>query len=134
MVLTIDVQSWKIMVIWFSNATLMHSIWYFAICNYIISQLMHMWRDYVILVFLLLFLFWVVITELIWWRRYCLAVSVIGFAYSGFQACNLSYHLISGKYIISHPLRYYFDFAMDQASTSYKSLPVLGMCRFLIML
>ncbi|CAK9138623.1 unnamed protein product [Ilex paraguariensis] len=46
--------------------------------------------------------------------RYCVAVSVIGFAYSGFQACNLSYHLISGKYIISHPLRYYFDFAMDQ--------------------
>ncbi|KAF5946445.1 hypothetical protein HYC85_016673 [Camellia sinensis] len=43
------------------------------------------------------------------------AVTVIGFVYSGFQACDLSYHLISGKYIFFHPLRYHFDFAMDQA-------------------
>ncbi|CAL5374890.1 unnamed protein product [Camellia sinensis] len=46
--------------------------------------------------------------------RYCVAVTVIGFVYSGFQACDLSYHLISGKYIFFHPLRYHFDFAMDQ--------------------
>ncbi|KAI8032339.1 CASP-like protein 4A3 [Camellia lanceoleosa] len=46
--------------------------------------------------------------------RYCVAVTVIGFVYSGFQACDLSYHLISGKYIFFQPLRYHFDFAMDQ--------------------
>ncbi|KAG8388601.1 hypothetical protein BUALT_Bualt02G0142500 [Buddleja alternifolia] len=46
--------------------------------------------------------------------RYCLAVNVIGFVYSGFQACDLSYNLGTGKHIISHHLRYHFDFSMDQ--------------------
>ncbi|XP_059656367.1 CASP-like protein 4A3 [Cornus florida] len=46
--------------------------------------------------------------------RFCVAVTVIGFAYSGFQAYDLAYHLISGKHVISHHLRYHFDFLMDQ--------------------
>ncbi|XP_073134232.1 uncharacterized protein [Henckelia pumila] len=46
--------------------------------------------------------------------RYCLAVNVVGFVYSGFQAYNLAYHLGSGKDVISHHLRYHFDFSMDQ--------------------
>ncbi|TQE10175.1 hypothetical protein C1H46_004231 [Malus baccata] len=46
--------------------------------------------------------------------RYCLAVNVIGFAYAAFQAYNLSYHLVTGKFVISHRLRCNFDFFMDQ--------------------
>ncbi|XP_052183073.1 CASP-like protein 4A3 isoform X1 [Diospyros lotus] len=46
--------------------------------------------------------------------RYCVAVNVIGFVYSGFQACDLAYNLITGKSFIMHHLRYHFDFAMDQ--------------------
>ncbi|KAL2459394.1 CASP-like protein 4A3 [Forsythia ovata] len=46
--------------------------------------------------------------------RYCVAVNVIGFGYSGFQAYNLTYYLVSGKRVISHYLRYHFDFSMDQ--------------------
>lgn len=47
--------------------------------------------------------------------RYCVAVTVIGFVYAAFQACDLSYHLATGKHLFFHPLRCYFDFAMDQA-------------------
>ncbi|KAL2465331.1 CASP-like protein [Abeliophyllum distichum] len=46
--------------------------------------------------------------------RYCLTMNVIGFVYSGFQACDLAYRLTTGKYVISHHLRYHFDFSMDQ--------------------
>ncbi|KAL7153454.1 hypothetical protein ABFS83_04G169900 [Erythranthe nasuta] len=46
--------------------------------------------------------------------RYCVAVNVIGFGYSGFQAFDLGYHLGTGKRVISHHLHYHFDFAMDQ--------------------
>ncbi|KAJ7945877.1 CASP-like protein [Quillaja saponaria] len=46
--------------------------------------------------------------------RYCLSVNIIGFVYSGFQAYDLAYHLVSGKHIIRHHLRYHFDFFMDQ--------------------
>ncbi|CAI9773774.1 unnamed protein product [Fraxinus pennsylvanica] len=46
--------------------------------------------------------------------RYCVAVNVIGFGYSGFQAYDLTYHLVSGKHVFSHYLRYHFDFTMDQ--------------------
>ncbi|CAA0820901.1 CASP-like protein 4A3 [Striga hermonthica] len=46
--------------------------------------------------------------------RYCLAVNVIGFVYSGFQAYCLAYHLGTEKHVISHHLRYHFDFSMDQ--------------------
>ncbi|KAL7083943.1 hypothetical protein ACP275_14G193600 [Erythranthe tilingii] len=46
--------------------------------------------------------------------RYCVAVNVIGFAYSGFQAFDLGYNLGTGKRVISHHLHYHFDFAMDQ--------------------
>ncbi|CAI9767336.1 unnamed protein product [Fraxinus pennsylvanica] len=46
--------------------------------------------------------------------RYCVAMNVIGFGYSGFQAYDLTYHLVSGKHVISHYLRYHFDFSMDQ--------------------
>ncbi|KAL0357576.1 UNVERIFIED_CONTAM: CASP-like protein 4A3 [Sesamum calycinum] len=48
--------------------------------------------------------------------RYCLAVNVIGFVYSGFQAFDLAYHLGTGKHVFAHHLRYHFDFTMDQAS------------------
>lgn len=50
--------------------------------------------------------------------RYLVAVNIIGFVYAGFQACDLAYHLVSGKHVISSSLRYFFDFAMDQASDS----------------
>ncbi|KAI7984924.1 CASP-like protein 4A3 [Camellia lanceoleosa] len=44
--------------------------------------------------------------------RYCAAVSVIGFVYSGLQACHLCYDLITQKHAANfHHLR---DFAMDQ--------------------
>ncbi|XP_048138245.1 CASP-like protein 4A3 isoform X2 [Rhodamnia argentea] len=46
--------------------------------------------------------------------RFCLSVNVIGFAYSGFQAYDLAYHLITGKHVIRHHLRSHFDFFMDQ--------------------
>ncbi|KAL0450658.1 UNVERIFIED_CONTAM: CASP-like protein 4A3 [Sesamum latifolium] len=50
--------------------------------------------------------------------RYCMSVNVIGFVYSAAQAFDLSYNLATGKYIVQHQqrLRYYFDFAVDQAS------------------
>ncbi|KAL3642450.1 hypothetical protein CASFOL_013265 [Castilleja foliolosa] len=46
--------------------------------------------------------------------RYCLAVNVIGFVYSGFQAYDVAYYLGTEKHVISHHLRYHFDFSMDQ--------------------
>ncbi|GFY87185.1 uncharacterized protein family [Actinidia rufa] len=46
--------------------------------------------------------------------RYCLSVNVIGFVYNLAQALDLAHHLLTGKYFSQHPLRYYFDFAMDQ--------------------
>lgn len=46
--------------------------------------------------------------------RYLVAVNVIGFVYSGFQAYDLAYHLATAKHVISSHLRYFFDFAMDQ--------------------
>ncbi|KAK1321810.1 hypothetical protein QJS10_CPA03g00407 [Acorus calamus] len=49
----------------------------------------------------------------------------MGFVYSGFQAFAQVHHLISGKHILHRPIRYYFDFAMDQAS-GLKTLYVLG--------
>ncbi|KAJ4729205.1 CASP-like protein [Melia azedarach] len=48
--------------------------------------------------------------------RYCMAVNVIAFAYSGFQAYDLVYQLTSGKCKGKQHLRYYFDFSMDQIS------------------
>ncbi|KAK4750404.1 hypothetical protein SAY87_003886 [Trapa incisa] len=46
--------------------------------------------------------------------RYCVAMNVIAFVYSGFQACDLAYHLMIGKPIILRNFRCYFDFFMDQ--------------------
>ncbi|XP_057951415.1 CASP-like protein 4A3 [Malania oleifera] len=46
--------------------------------------------------------------------RYCLSVTVIAFVYSGFQAYDLAYHLITGKHVIRHHLRCHFNFFMDQ--------------------
>ncbi|KAL1810319.1 hypothetical protein ACET3Z_027309 [Daucus carota] len=46
--------------------------------------------------------------------RYCLSMAVIAFVYSGLQASDLAYHSATGKHIISHHLRYHFDFVMDQ--------------------
>ncbi|XP_027353218.1 CASP-like protein 4A3 [Abrus precatorius] len=46
--------------------------------------------------------------------RYCLSVNVIGFAYSALQACDLACQLVTGKHLISHHLRYHFDFFFDQ--------------------
>ncbi|KAK6155186.1 hypothetical protein DH2020_009434 [Rehmannia glutinosa] len=50
--------------------------------------------------------------------RYCMSVNVIGFVYSGAQAFDLSYNLVTGKYIVHHQqhFRYYFDFGVDQAT------------------
>ncbi|KAK3035306.1 hypothetical protein RJ639_034014 [Escallonia herrerae] len=36
--------------------------------------------------------------------RYCLAVTVIGFVYSGFQACDLAYYLITRNHILAYLL------------------------------
>ncbi|XP_041008452.1 CASP-like protein 4A3 isoform X1 [Juglans microcarpa x Juglans regia] len=49
--------------------------------------------------------------------RYCMAVNVVGFAYSGLQAYDLVNYFINGKHIVWHHLRYYFDFSMDQVLT-----------------
>ncbi|XP_073126823.1 CASP-like protein 4A3 [Henckelia pumila] len=48
--------------------------------------------------------------------RYCISVNIIGFVYSGAQAMDLSFDLVTGKYAVQHrkQLRYYFDFAFDQ--------------------
>ncbi|CAA2987671.1 CASP 4A3 [Olea europaea subsp. europaea] len=46
--------------------------------------------------------------------RYCLLVNVAGFVYSGFQAVDLAYHLVTGNHVITDYLRYHFDFSMDQ--------------------
>ncbi|KAJ8753538.1 hypothetical protein K2173_022779 [Erythroxylum novogranatense] len=46
--------------------------------------------------------------------RYCLSVNVIGFVYSGFQAYDLGYHLVTGKHVIRHHLRRHFNFCLDQ--------------------
>ncbi|KAJ9163740.1 hypothetical protein P3X46_023374 [Hevea brasiliensis] len=46
--------------------------------------------------------------------RYCLSVNVIAFVYSGFQAYDLGYHLVTGKHVIRHHLRRNFNFFMDQ--------------------
>ncbi|GAB2269857.1 hypothetical protein Dimus_004777 [Dionaea muscipula] len=46
--------------------------------------------------------------------RFCLSVNVIAFIYSGFQAFDLAYHLVTGKHVVSHHLRHQFDFVMDQ--------------------
>ncbi|XP_052174768.1 CASP-like protein 4A3 isoform X1 [Diospyros lotus] len=47
-------------------------------------------------------------------RRYCLAVTIIGFAYSGLQACALAVHIVVGKRLISNHPRHLLEFAMDQ--------------------
>lgn len=44
-------------------------------------------------------------------------MNAIGFVYSFAQASYLAYHLATGEYVFRHPLRYYFDFGMDQASS-----------------
>ncbi|KAH6798971.1 hypothetical protein C2S51_035455 [Perilla frutescens var. frutescens] len=46
--------------------------------------------------------------------RFCLIVNIMGFVYSGFQAYVLAYNLGTEKHVISHHLRYHFDFSMDQ--------------------
>nr|GLL36218.1 CASP-like protein 4A3 isoform X1 [Ipomoea trifida] len=48
--------------------------------------------------------------------RYCLALNVIGFVYSGFQGFNLSYLLATNS--SSSGLRHQFNFVMDQATSS----------------
>ncbi|KAL6288024.1 hypothetical protein ACE6H2_012414 [Prunus campanulata] len=49
--------------------------------------------------------------------RYCLAVNVIGFVYSGLQTYDLTYFFTSGKHVMQLHLRHYFDFLMDQILT-----------------
>ncbi|XP_052174769.1 CASP-like protein 4A3 isoform X2 [Diospyros lotus] len=49
-----------------------------------------------------------------WEFRYCLAVTIIGFAYSGLQACALAVHIVVGKRLISNHPRHLLEFAMDQ--------------------
>lgn len=47
-----------------------------------------------------------------------MSVNVIGFVYSGAQALDMSYNLVTGKYIVHQQpkLRHYLNFAADQAS------------------
>uniref|UniRef100_A0A2N9F2Q2 CASP-like protein n=1 Tax=Fagus sylvatica TaxID=28930 RepID=A0A2N9F2Q2_FAGSY len=55
-----------------------------------------------------------------WYKefRYCMAVNVIGFAYSALQAYDIVKYLSTGRHIIRHHLRHYLDFSMDQATSS----------------
>ncbi|XP_022750575.1 CASP-like protein 4A1 [Durio zibethinus] len=46
--------------------------------------------------------------------RYCMAVNVIGFVYSGIQAYDLAYQLTSGKQKPRSRLRCFLDFVLDQ--------------------
>ncbi|XVF16429.1 hypothetical protein REPUB_Repub10bG0029800 [Reevesia pubescens] len=46
--------------------------------------------------------------------RFCMAVNVIGFAYSGIQAYDLAYQLTFGKQKPRSRLRCYLDFVLDQ--------------------
>ncbi|XP_023922303.1 CASP-like protein 4A1 [Quercus suber] len=54
-----------------------------------------------------------------WYKefRYCLAANVIGFVYSGLQLCDLVKYFTTGRHIIHHHFRRYFDFSMDQMLT-----------------
>ncbi|KAM3761474.1 hypothetical protein ACB098_01G270800 [Castanea mollissima] len=54
-----------------------------------------------------------------WYKefRYCLAANVIGFVYSGLQLCDLVKYFTTGRHIIHHHFRRYFDFSMDQVLT-----------------
>ncbi|KAM7280227.1 hypothetical protein ACFE04_007361 [Oxalis oulophora] len=49
--------------------------------------------------------------------RYCLALNVIGFVYSGLQGLDLVHHLITGKLKSMNSLRYQMDFLIDQTLT-----------------
>ncbi|KAG6656472.1 hypothetical protein I3843_04G024100 [Carya illinoinensis] len=49
--------------------------------------------------------------------RYCMAVNVVGSAYSGLQAYDLVNYFSNGKHIVWHHLRFYLDFSMDQVLT-----------------
>ncbi|XP_010509484.1 PREDICTED: CASP-like protein 4A3 [Camelina sativa] len=46
--------------------------------------------------------------------RFCLSVNVVAFVYASFQACDLAYHLVKEKHLISHHLRPLFEFIIDQ--------------------
>ncbi|KAI4342543.1 hypothetical protein MLD38_027160 [Melastoma candidum] len=46
--------------------------------------------------------------------RYCLSVNVIAFLYSGAQACDLAYQMMTGKHFVHDYVHNYFDFFMDQ--------------------
>ncbi|KAF5476812.1 hypothetical protein F2P56_003508 [Juglans regia] len=46
--------------------------------------------------------------------RDCLSINVIAFVYSSFQVYDLTYHLVTGNYVIRHYLRRHFVFFMDQ--------------------
>ncbi|XP_054779438.1 CASP-like protein 4A3 isoform X2 [Prosopis cineraria] len=46
--------------------------------------------------------------------RYTFSVNVIAFVYSGLQVIGLVKYLITGKYILQHRLRGFFNFSMDQ--------------------
>ncbi|KAF7130405.1 hypothetical protein RHSIM_Rhsim10G0022200 [Rhododendron simsii] len=62
--------------------------------------------------------------------RYCLSVNAIGFVYSFAQASYLAYHLATREYVFRHPLRYYFDFGMDQAISGLYDSLVTTILRF----
>ncbi|KAL6960607.1 hypothetical protein U1Q18_038373 [Sarracenia purpurea var. burkii] len=49
--------------------------------------------------------------------RYCMSVNVIGFMYSAAQALDLVRYLATGNHVNRNPVRYYFDFSMDQILT-----------------
>ncbi|PPD89963.1 hypothetical protein GOBAR_DD13094 [Gossypium barbadense] len=50
--------------------------------------------------------------------RFCMAVNVIGFVYSGFQAYDVAYQLTSGKQKPRSHLRFYLDFILDQTRST----------------
>lgn len=50
--------------------------------------------------------------------RYNFSVNVIGFGYSGLQVIGLVIYFITGKYLLQHRLRGFFNFSMDQVRLS----------------
>ncbi|KAL9227448.1 hypothetical protein vseg_003134 [Gypsophila vaccaria] len=46
--------------------------------------------------------------------RFCLSVAVFGFVYSALEAYDVGSLLATGKYVITHRLRFQFVFVMDQ--------------------
>lgn len=55
-------------------------------------------------------------SDCIEWQAFC-AINVVAFLCSGFQICDLAYHLMTGKRTSLHRFHCYLDFYVDQVNT-----------------